>query len=169
MINPTIRPFQSTDSDWLVEAHARIYAAEEGFDSTFGPLVRTIVEDFMATHDPAVERGWVVQQGATRLGSIFCVRAVGHRAKLRLFLLEPHARGSGLGRKLLDTCMKHAQSKGFTGMDLWTHESHRAACALYARFGWRLTHSEPVTSFGQELVEQNWSVEFPLAQDQVTE
>ncbi|WP_299621588.1 GNAT family N-acetyltransferase [uncultured Tateyamaria sp.] len=155
-----LRPFEKDDLEWLVDAHARLYTHDEGFDDSFGPLVRSILEDFLAGHDPACERGWIAQEGDQRLGSIFCVRLTADTAKLRLFLLLPEARGHGLGRKLLGACMDFAKGAGYAGMRLWTHESHRAACALYARSGWQLEASKSVHSFGQDLVEQTWTYRF---------
>lgn len=155
-----LRPFRSTDLDWLVEQHGVSYARDEGFDDSFGPLVRSILEGFVADHDPACEQGWIAEIAGQRLGSIFCVRADEQTAKLRLFLLTPEARGKGLGRRLLAQCMNFAQVSGYSGMILWTHESHVAACALYARTGWTLQKSEPVHSFGRDLVEQTWTFSF---------
>ncbi|THH36233.1 GNAT family N-acetyltransferase [Aliishimia ponticola] len=155
-----LRPFAGPDLDWLVERHQTLYARDEGFDDTFGPVVRRILEEFEAGHDPECEGGWIAQRGGQRLGSIFCVRHDATTAKLRLFLLVPDARGLGLGQRLLKTCMQFAQGAGYAGMTLWTHESHKAACALYARSGWTLTRSVPVHSFGQDLVEQTWTFRF---------
>lgn len=154
-----LREFGPGDADWLVEAHGAHYAAEEGFDASFPRLVRRIVDDFLAAHDPACERGWIAEAEGTRLGSIFCVRAGEDVAKLRLFLLTSEARGQGLGRRLLQTCTGWARERGYGRMVLWTHESHRAACALYARSGWSLAASRPVRSFGQDLVEQHWQID----------
>lgn len=156
----SLRQFRPEDTDWLVEQHGVQYARDEGFDDTFGPLVRDILEAFNADHDPACERGWIAERAGQRLGSIFCVRLDEETAKLRLFLLVPEARGQGAGRMLLERCMGFARDAGYVGMQLWTHESHRAACALYARTGWTLTASEPVHSFGQDLVEQTWVYRF---------
>ncbi|WP_343231137.1 GNAT family N-acetyltransferase [Thalassovita aquimarina] len=100
----------------------------------------------------------MAEQDGERLGSIFCVRQDSETAKLRLFLLLPQARGKGVGQRLLSACMDYARDKGYRRMVLWTHESHRAACALYARNGWTLTRSEPVHSFGVDLVEQSWEI-----------
>jgi len=160
MPEAAIRPFRPDDAPWLVERHATLYGRDEGFDDTFGPLVARILDDFIAHHDPACEAGWIAHAGDRRLGSVFCVRQSGEIAKLRLFLLVPEARGQGLGQRLLDTCTGFARDRGYHGMALWTHESHRAACALYARNGWRLVASEPVCSFGCELVEQSWEIAF---------
>lgn len=156
MTDVTIRRFDAADSDWLVERHQTLYALDEGFDDTFGPLVAEILAEFCATHDPARERGWIAEENGQRLGSIFCVRLTDTTAKLRLFLLTPEARGKGLGKRLLKTCMQFARDAGYKDMTLWTHESHEAACALYAAFGWELVDSKPVHSFGQDLIEQSW-------------
>ncbi|MES0825199.1 GNAT family N-acetyltransferase [Ruegeria sp. SCP11] len=151
-----IRPFCAVDAPWLVEQHGKFYARDEGFDDSFGALVEQILEDFVAEHDPARERGWIAERAGQRLGSIFCVALDERTAKLRLFLLVPEVRGRGLGQQMLDTCTDFARGVGFTEMRLWTHESHRAACALYRRNGWQLLDSKPVHSFGVELVEQSW-------------
>jgi GNAT superfamily N-acetyltransferase len=157
---PVIRPFRREDAAWLVERHGTLYARAEGFDATFAPLVAGILDSFAADHDPTCEAGWIAETGGARLGSIFCVRLDQQTAKLRLFLLVPEARGQGLGQRLLETCMTYARNRGYRGMQLWTHESHRAACALYARNGWQLVASRPVHSFGRDLVEQSWEIAF---------
>lgn len=153
-----IRLFTAADRDWLLAQHRDHYARAEGFDASFGTLVAQILDDFLSQHDPACERGWIAWRGEERLGSIFCVRLDETRAKLRLFLLVPEARGQGLGHRLLQTCMGFARARGYEAMQLWTHESHRAAGALYARTGWHLTDSRPVHSFGQQNVEQTWEI-----------
>jgi GNAT superfamily N-acetyltransferase len=145
------------DAGWLIQRHGELYAQEAGFDATFEPLVARILADFLDAHDPSRERGWIARAGDRRLGSIFCVQGPApDTAKLRLFLLEPEVRGIGLGQRLLDACMGFARGAGYARMTLWTHESHRAACALYARNGFACVASKPVHSFGQDLVEQEW-------------
>jgi GNAT superfamily N-acetyltransferase len=155
-----IRRFTPEDRDWLVHEHRVNFARDEGFDNSFGDLVAEILDGFLADHDPRDEAGWIAWDGAQRLGSIFCVRLDAQTAKLRLFLLTPGARGKGLGRRMLGTCMGFAREQGYGGMTLWTHESHRAAGALYARNGWSLIDSKPVTSFGKPNVEQTWTIRF---------
>jgi GNAT superfamily N-acetyltransferase len=146
------------DAGWLVMRHAELYAREAGFDATFEPLVARVLADFLDHHDPARERGWIARAGARRLGSIFCVTGSAPEvAKLRLFLLEPDVRGMGLGRGLLGACLDFAREAGYARMTLRTHESHRAACALYARTGFACVGSRPVRSFGVDLVEQEWT------------
>lgn len=147
------------DAGWLIEQHGTLYARDEGFDASFEALVARILADFIDHRDAPVERAWIAWEGGQRLGSIFCVKGTApDTAKLRLFLLTPAARGKGLGRQLLHLCLDHARSHGFAKLSLWTHESHRAACALYAANGFTCTQSRPVTSFGVDLVEQEWTI-----------
>lgn len=158
MDSVTLRPFRADDAPWLVERHGTLYAEAEGFDDSFAPLVAEILGAFITDHDPTCEQGWIAEEAGHRLGSIFCVRLNETTAKLRLFLLVPEARGKGLGRRLLEACMGFARAAGYRDMQLWTHESHRAACALYASAGWHLADSKPVRSFGVDLVEQTWKI-----------
>jgi GNAT superfamily N-acetyltransferase len=160
MIDCVIRTFARNDRDWLVGQHQRLYARDDGFDDTFGSLVGEIADAFLVDHDPKCEAGWIAETSGLRLGSIFCVRQRPTTAKLRLFLVVPEARGQGLGRRLLETCMGFAKDTGYHDMQLWTHESHEAACALYRAYGWQLDSSKAVHSFGQDLVEQSWRYQF---------
>lgn len=156
----TLRDLAIGDAGWLIQRHAELYVESDGFDATFEPLVAEILTAFMRTHDPATERAFIAVAGNERLGSIFCVQSGEPGvAKLRLFLLEPKARGLGLGQRLLDACLSFARDAGYRKMTLWTHESHRAACALYDKAGFRLTASKPVHSFGVDLVEQAWEID----------
>jgi GNAT superfamily N-acetyltransferase len=152
----TLRDLEIGDAGWLIERHAILYAREAGFDATFEALVAEILAAYIRTRDPATERAFIAVEDGRRLGSVFCVRS-GEPGTAKL-LLEPHARGRGLGQRLLDACLGFAREAGYVRLRLWTHESHRAACALYARNGFRLTDSRPVHSFGQDLVEQTWEI-----------
>jgi len=147
------------DAGWLIQRHAELYAEEDGFDATFEPLVAGILAEYMHNRDPSCERAWIAHAGGRRLGSVFCVReGTPGVAKLRLFLLEPSARGQGLGHRMLELCLSYARETGYRKMVLWTHESHRAACALYAAHGFALARSAPVHNFGRDLVEQSWEI-----------
>lgn len=159
MADLSLRPYRPEDRAWLVDQHQTLYRRDEGFDDTFGPLVDSILQEFERSHDPAREHGWIAEADGQPLGSIFCVTRDADTAKLRLFLLVPEARGKGAGKRLLTACMAFARRTGYHHMVLWTHESHKAACALYAAFGWQLTRSEPVHSFGVDLVEQTWEID----------
>lgn len=152
----TLAPFAATDADWLVDRHATLYARDEGFDQTFGQLVRQIVEAFLRAHDPSCEAGWIAWSEGRRLGSIFVVKEGPGVAKLRLVLLEPEARGTGLAQRMLEQAMGFARGAGYGHMRLWTHESHRAAGRLYARNGFAMTGAEARHSFGRDVVAQTW-------------
>ncbi|PZQ99172.1 MAG: MarR family transcriptional regulator [Cereibacter sphaeroides] len=155
----TLRNLIPGDAGWVISRHAELYARDEGFDASFETLVAWIVADFLASHDPARERGWIAARGIERLGSIFCVTEGAETpqiAKLRLFFVEQSERGTGLAQQMLETCMNFARKADYNHMRLWTHESHRAAGRLYARNGFALTASNPVRNFGQNLVEQTW-------------
>ncbi|MES2667522.1 MAG: GNAT family N-acetyltransferase [Pseudomonadota bacterium] len=155
-----LRPLAEGDDAWIIARHADHYARVEGFDASFPVLVARILQDFHNAHVPLRERGWMaVDAQGTRLGSIFCVTeaaATPEIAKLRLFYVEPAARGSGLAQALLEACLGFARGAGYRHMRLWTHESHSAAGRLYARNGFALTHSHATRSFGQDVVEQVW-------------
>jgi GNAT superfamily N-acetyltransferase len=153
---PIIRPALPRDADWIIERHATHYAVNDGFDDSFRTLVTQIVTDFFADHDPTRERGWIAEDNQNPLGCIFCVTGPENTAKLRLFYVEPQARGTGLAQALLDTCLTFARAARYPLMRLWTHQSHTAAGRLYARNHFTLTHSAPVQSFGQNLVTQTW-------------
>ena len=132
-------------------------------------MVAEILVDFLRNRDRKSERAWIAVAGERRLGSIFCVTTdTPGVAKLRLFLIEPEARGLGLGHSLLDACIEFARDQRNHTLRLWTHESHRAACALYEKRGFTCVRSKPVRSFGVDLVEQTWELDLGLAfaQDQ---
>ncbi|MEM9550969.1 MAG: GNAT family N-acetyltransferase [Pseudomonadota bacterium] len=159
MADVDLRRFEARDAPWLVDVHQRLYARDEGFDDSFGQLVEKALDDFLSGHDPHCEAGWIAERDGQPMGSIFCVRLHQETAKLRLFLLVPEARGQGLGKHMLETCLSFARSVGYRQLRLWTHESHRAACALYKARGFRCLSSKPVRSFGVDLVEQSWEID----------
>lgn len=152
-----IRRFQPTDSAWLIEENVAHYARSDGFDETFGTAVRDVVTGFADNHAAETEAAWIAETSTMRLGSIFCVKGdTPTAARLKLFFLVEHARGQGIGQRLLDTCISFARQAGYTTLTLRTHESHRAAGQLYAKNGFRLTRSIPRSSFGVDVVEQHF-------------
>lgn len=156
---PVLRDLKPGDAGWIISRHGALYARDEGFDHSFEALVAEILAAFLRDHDPERERGWIAEAEGRRLGSIFVVRLDEETAKLRLFLVEPEARGTGLAKRMLTTCMDWSRASGYRRMTLWTHESHRAACALYERMGFRLTAAQATRSFGQDVVEQTWEID----------
>ncbi len=157
MTRVALRPAGPADADWIVERHAVLYAQEAGFDHSFRAVVRGVLDRFFDLGDG---RGWIAERGGAPMGCIFCMMEEPGWARLRLFLLEPEARGTGTGRRLFETCMAFARESGAQAMRLSTHESHRAACALYARSGWTPVASRPVRNYGRDLVEQDWEIRF---------
>ncbi|MEO1538174.1 MAG: GNAT family N-acetyltransferase [Pseudomonadota bacterium] len=156
----TLRDLAIGDAGWLIQRHGEMYARDEGFDETFEALVAEILADYIRTRDPARERAFIAVSGETRLGSVFCTDGgAPNKARLRMFWVEPVARGLGLGQRLLDSCTGYARDTGYRELWLWTHESHRAACALYAKNGFTCTGSKPEHSFGVDVVEQTWEID----------
>lgn len=154
---PEFSDLQPGDAGWLIREHAESYARDEGFDASFEPLVARILADFLDSHDPERERGWIARRGQERLGSIFCMKGPEPKtAKLRLFYLVPEARGLGLGRRMMEAWLAFARGAGYRDATLWTHASHGAACALYEKYGFACIRSVPVRSFGVDLIEQEW-------------
>lgn len=148
------------DAGWVLDRHGALYARDEGYDATFEALVAEILADFLRNRDPSRARAWIAHQGDTRLGCVFVVQgAAPGTAKLRLFLIDPAARGQGLGKRMLAMAMDWARAQGYGAMELWTHESHRAACALYQKAGWRMLRIAPAQSFGVDVVDQFWEID----------
>lgn len=156
---PELRDLAPGDAGWVIERHAVHYARDEGYDARFEALVTKILADWLPVRDPARERAFILWAGGRRLGSVFCFREDEVTARLRMFLVEPELRGTGLGRKMLHACLGWAASRGYRRLVLWTHESHRAAGALYASEGFELTETTATRSFGQNVVEQVWQVD----------
>jgi len=155
----SLRDLGPGDAGWLTGRHGELYTRDEGYDATFEALVAEILADFIRNRDPDEDRAWIAEWRGRRLGSIFCVRSgEAGVAKLRLFLVEPEARGMGLGQRLLDECIAFARARGNRVLRLWTHESHAAACRIYARNGFRMVGSEARHSFGADVVDQTWEL-----------
>jgi DNA-binding MarR family transcriptional regulator/GNAT superfamily N-acetyltransferase len=155
----TLRAPLPGDLGWVVQAHGALYAREYAFDVTFEALVARIVADFASGHDPRWERAWVADASGRPAGSIFCVRKDDTTAQLRLLLVEPWARGSGLGERLVAQCIGFARAAGYSQIMLWTNDILVAARRIYQRAGFVLTDEEPHHSFGQDLVGQHWRLE----------
>lgn len=152
------------DLGWIVQAHGELYAAEYGFDSTFEALVARIVADFANDHDPVREAGWIAEVDGRRAGCILCVAgADAATAKLRILLVDPVARGRGVGARLVDTCLDFAREAGYRRVTLWTNDNLVSARKLYRSRGFELVEQEPHRSFGQELVGQYWALDLDRA------
>lgn len=149
-----LRDLHIGDAGWVAARHGAIYADEEGFDASFEALVMRILADFIETRDPVRERAFIAHVDGVRLGAVFCVRDDEATARLRMFFLEPWARGFGLASRMLEAVISHAQATQARKLVLWTHASHKAACKLYIRRGFVLKDERRSHAFGQDLVEQ---------------
>jgi DNA-binding MarR family transcriptional regulator/GNAT superfamily N-acetyltransferase len=147
------------DLGWVVARHGAQYAAEYGWDDTFEGLVARIVGDFAADHDPRREAAWVAEIDGEPVGCVFCVAADDTTAQLRLLLVEATARGRGVGRRLVDQCVRFARRAGYRSIVLWTNDVLVSARRIYEAAGFTLVDEEPHHSFGHDLVGQHWSLE----------
>jgi DNA-binding MarR family transcriptional regulator/GNAT superfamily N-acetyltransferase len=155
---PTVRLRQPQPGDlgWVVQQHAARYAAEYGWDATFEALVARIVADYAANHDPRRERAWIAEVDGRPAGCVFCVRKDEATAQLRLLLVEPAARGLGIGGQLVRDCIAFARAASYSALILWTNDVLVAARDIYERAGFRLTGQEKHHSFGHDLTGQTW-------------
>jgi GNAT superfamily N-acetyltransferase len=154
---------QPGDLGWVVLAHGELYAAEFGWDASFEALVARIVADYATDHDPAREAAWIAEVDGRRAGCIFCVAGDQHTARLRILLVDPGARGRGLGDQLVATCLDFARRAGYARMQLWTNDVLAAARRIYLRHGFTLTAAEPHRSFGADLVGQTYEADLQQA------
>jgi DNA-binding MarR family transcriptional regulator/predicted GNAT family acetyltransferase len=150
-----IRGLRPGDLGWLVERHGALYAQEYGWDQSFERLVAGIAAAF----DPRRDAGWIAEPGGERAGCVLCMHGDDRTAKLRTLLVEPHARGTGLGTRLVDEVIRHARARGYETLTLWTNDVLTAARRIYERAGFVLTHDGPHHAFGHDLVEQTWSLD----------
>lgn len=146
------------DLGWIVQQHGRLYAREYGWPAAFEGLVAEIVGGFVRSFDPQRERCWIAEQEGENVGSVMLVRESGTVGRLRLLLVDPGARGLGIGRHLVGECTAFARAAGYRSIVLWTDSVLTAARRIYESEGYRLVREEPHSTFGVELVGQDWEL-----------
>lgn len=154
----TLRTHRPGDMGWVISAHGALYAKEFGWSEAFEALVAEIAVQFIREFDAAKERCWIAERDGEPVGSIFLVQQSRTVAKLRLLIIEPKARGYGLGKRLVDTCIDHARTLGYRKLTLWTQSTLLTARHLYKEAGFKLTKTEPHCSFGVQLVGESWEL-----------
>ena len=152
-----LRPPRPGDLGWVVNRHGAFYAQEYGWDETFEHLVARIVAGYAAGRDPRREACWIAEADGAPAGCVFCVRKDDDTAQLRLLLVEPSARGLGIGGRLVDECLRFARQAGYRQITLWTQDCLTAARRIYQAAGFELAAEGRHHSFGHDLTEQTWT------------
>ncbi len=151
-----LRPHRPGDIGWIISRHGALYAEEWGWSIEFEALVAEIGARFIREFQPGLECCLIAERDGERLGCVAVVRVSAETAKLRLLLVEPAARGLGLGHTLVAAAEDFARAAGYTNMVLWTQSCLLAARRIYAGRGWAITATEAVTAFGVDLVSETW-------------
>jgi len=153
-----LRPHQPGDMGWIVHRQAILYADEYGWDGTYETLAAEIVAQFIKHYDPKREHAWVAEKDGERVGAVFVAKGSDQIVKLRLLHVERQARGLGIGKRLVEECIRFARQAGYEKMTLWTQSILHAARHIYKMAGFQVVHEEKHHSFGKDLTAETWEL-----------
>lgn len=154
-----LRDPEPGDYGWIIHRHGALYADEQNLDTSFEGVVAEIITAYIKNYNPKRERAWIAEHAGSVAGSIFVTEGDQDTAKLRLFYVEPGARGLGIGTRLVSECIKFARQKNYRRLTLWTHSTQESAARIYQAQGFEMIDETEMDVFGQSLKRQNWLIE----------
>ena len=159
-VQVVLRTHRSGDIGWIIQRHGEIYAHEYGWDTSFEAVVAEVCANFLRRYDPARERCWIAEVDGRRVGSVMLIQDREHAdaARLRVLLVEPDARGLGVGRMLVEECTRFARTSGYLRILLWTNSLLAAARKLYEREGYHLVETRPHNVYGHNMTGETWEL-----------
>lgn len=154
-----LRHYQPGDIGWVVQRHAELYAAAFNWGEEFEAMVAEIAANFISHYNPKKERCWIAEMDGERVGSVFLVKVSDEIAKLRMLIVEPKARGLGIGARLVEECVRFARKAAYQKITLWTNSDLHTARQIYQKAGFQLVQNDISHQFGKEWIEETWEME----------
>jgi GNAT superfamily N-acetyltransferase len=158
-----LRQHQPGDLGWIVHRQAMLYVEEYGWDGTYEGLAAEIVAQFIKNYDPKRERCWIAERDGAKVGGVLVAKASKEVAKLRLLHVESEARGLGIGKRLVEECVRFSRQVGYQTITLWTQSILHAARHIYTQVGFQVVHEEQHQSFGKDLTAETWELNLRIA------
>ena len=163
LVSYVLRQHQPGDLGWIVQRQAILYAEEYGWDGTYEGLAAEVVAQFIKNYDPKRERAWIAEKDGKRVGGVFVAKGSDEVAKLRLLHVEKNARGLGIGKRLVEECVRFSRQAGYQKMTLWTQSILLAARHIYKEAGFQIVREEKHHSFGKDLTAETWELDLRMS------